>query len=131
MPIGRHSKDRKRMAVTDSGKTAITNYRVIQKFRSHTHVRVFLQTGRTHQIRVHMSHINYPIVGDQVYGGRFKLPPKINNELKELLQNFKHQALHACRLELTHPISNKTMEWKAPLPDDMQQLLSALIADSR
>jgi len=131
MPIGRHSRDRKRMAVTDSGKAAVTNYRIIQKFRFHTYVKVFLQTGRTHQIRVHMAHINYPIVGDQIYGGRLKLPPKISSELMHILQNFKRQALHACRLELVHPITNKTMEWQAPLPNDMQQLLQALVADLR
>lgn len=128
-PIGRHHKDRKRMAITDSGKTAITSYRVIKKFRAHTHIKVILETGRTHQIRVHMAHINYPIVGDPVYGGRLKLPAGISEELKQCLQNFKHQALHAKRLGLAHPITEKTMEWEAPLPDDMQKLLSALQKD--
>lgn len=128
-PIGRDPKNRKRMAVSALGKEAITTYRIVQKFRAHTHLKVFLQTGRTHQIRVHMSYINHPIVGDQVYGGRLKFPAKISEELKQCLQNFKHQALHASCLGLTHPIANKFMEWQAPLPNDMQELLSALDVD--
>lgn len=114
-PIGRHPKDRKRMAVVDSGKPAITHYRVIKRFTSHTHIKVMLETGRTHQIRVHMAYIHYPIVGDPVYGG---------NRAK--YKNFKRQALHAKYLALIHPKTGQKMEWDAPLPDDMQQLLKEL-----
>ncbi len=114
-PIGRHPKDRKRMAVVDSGKPAITHYRVIKRFTSHTHIKVMLETGRTHQIRVHMAYIHYPIVGDPVYGG---------NRAK--YKNFKRQALHAKYLALIHPRTGKQMEWEAPLPDDMRQLLKEL-----
>lgn len=128
-PIGRDPKNRKRMAINSAGKEAITTYRIIQKFRAHTHIKVNLQTGRTHQIRVHMASINHPLVGDQVYGGRLKIPAKISAELKQCLQNFKHQALHASCLGLIHPITNKFMEWKAPLPYDMQELLNALNID--
>lgn len=128
-PIGRHPKDRKRMTVIDSGKEATTTYRIIQRFRAHTHIKVILETGRTHQIRVHMAHINYPIVGDPVYGGRLKFPKGINENLKLCLQNFKRQALHARRLILNHPINRKIMECEAPLPADMQQLLNAIKKD--
>lgn len=128
-PIGRHPRDRKRMAVITGGKPAITHYRVIKRFRAHTHIKVILETGRTHQIRVHMAYIHYPIVGDQVYGGRQKVPAGINEELKQHLQNFKRQALHAKRLGLIHPVTGKKMEWQVPLPKDMQQLLKMLNKD--
>jgi 23S rRNA pseudouridine1911/1915/1917 synthase len=125
-PIGRHPRDRKRMTVIASGKQAITHYRVIKRFLAHTHIKVTLETGRTHQIRVHMAYIHYPIVGDPVYGVRLKLPAGISDELREALQNFKRQALHSRRLGLIHPVTNKPMEWQTPLPDDMQQLLKLL-----
>jgi len=128
-PIGRHPRNRKRMAVITSGKSAITHYRVIKRFRAHTHIKVILETGRTHQIRVHMAYIHYPIVGDQIYGGRQKVPTGINEELKQHLQNFKRQALHAKRLGLTHPVTGKQIEWQVPLPKDMQQLLKMLKED--
>jgi 23S rRNA pseudouridine1911/1915/1917 synthase len=114
-PIGRHPKDRKRMAVVVFGKPAITHYRVIKRFKAHTHIKVMLETGRTHQIRVHMAHIHYPIVGDPVYGGN-----------KARYKNFKRQALHAKCLGLIHPRTGKQMEWHAPLPNDMQWLLEEL-----
>ncbi len=130
-PIGRHPRDRKRMAVITSGKgkPAITHYRVIKRFRAHTHIKVILETGRTHQIRVHMAYIHYPIVGDQIYGGKQKLPKGINEELKQYLQNFKRQALHAKRLGLIHPTTGKQIDWQTPLPHDMQQLLKLLKKD--
>ncbi len=112
-PIGRHPKDRKRQAVTHSGKLAITHYRVVERFRGHTHVRCKLETGRTHQIRVHMAHQRYPLVGDPVYGGRFKLPPGASDPLKELLRQFPRQALHARRLAFIHPITGKEVEFRA------------------
>ena len=97
-PIGRHPVHRKRMAVVHNGKTAITHYRIEQRFRAHSLLRVKLETGRTHQIRVHMAHINHPIVGDPVYGGRLKLPKGCTDELVETLRSFKRQALHATLL---------------------------------
>ena len=129
-PMGRHPKLRVRMAVVNDGKPAITHFRLIERFREHTHVRVMLETGRTHQIRVHMAHIRHPVVGDPVYGGRFKLPPKATPELIEELRSFKRQALHAAELTLEHPITHEQMTWKAPLPQDMQHLLLCLKCDT-
>ena len=125
-PIGRHPVDRKRMAVVRNGKPAVTHYRVLQKFAAHTHIRVKLETGRTHQIRVHMSYINYPLVGDPVYGGRRKVPAGATPELLSVLKGFHRQALHAVRLELEHPLTGEPMQWQSALPDDMQQLLEVL-----
>jgi len=130
-PMGRHPVNRKNMAVLVSGgKHAVTHYRVEQRFRAHTHIRVQLETGRTHQIRVHMAHIRYPLVGDQVYGGRLKLPPQCSDELTTMLRTFKRQALHAARLGFLHPLSNEPVEWSADLPGDMQSLLCALSDDN-
>ncbi len=128
-PIARHPVDRKRMAVVESGKHAVTHYRVMQRFRLHTHIRVDLETGRTHQIRVHMAQIRYPLVGDQVYGQRLRLPPDCSDALADMLCNFKRQALHAARLGLEHPSSGEMMEWEAALPEDMQQLVALLQED--
>ncbi len=130
-PMGRHPKNRQKMAVFPMGKEAVTHYRVLQKFRGHTHIRVKLETGRTHQIRVHMSHINYPLVGDPVYGGRFRLPKGITPELQEGLRGFKRQALHAKKLELFHPTTGELMSWEVDLPEDMQGLLATLKTDAR
>ncbi|WP_111658178.1 23S rRNA pseudouridine(1911/1915/1917) synthase RluD [Isoalcanivorax indicus] len=128
-PIGRHPQDRKRQAVIDTGKHAVTHYRVIQRFRGNTHVRVQLETGRTHQIRVHMAHIRYPLVGDSAYGGRLKLPAGASPALREALQGFRRQALHARKLGLVHPTSGEYMEFESPLPDDFTALLAHLHAD--
>jgi 23S rRNA pseudouridine1911/1915/1917 synthase len=125
-PIGRHPVDRKRMAVVRNGKSAITHYRVIQKYQWHTHIRVRLETGRTHQIRVHMAHIKYPLVGDPVYGGRRRIPAGAPGELVDLLGSFPRQALHATQLELRHPVSNESMQWQSELPPDMRQLIDEL-----
>ena len=125
-PIGRHPVDRKRNAVRRDGKEAVTHYRLEQRFKRHTLIRVKLETGRTHQIRVHMSHINYPLVGDQVYGGRFQMPADCSPELAEALRNFKRQALHAAKLGLEHPETGEYCEWEQPLPADMQHLLKVL-----
>lgn len=130
-PIGRHPVDRKRMAVVPSGKPAVTHYRVVERFRTHTHVRVKLETGRTHQIRVHMAHIRYPLVGDPVYGGRLKLPPSASPELADTLRGFKRQALHAARLGFAHPATGEHVEWQAPLPEDMARLLELLREDAQ
>ncbi len=128
-PIGRHPVDRKRNAVREDGKPAVTHYRLERRFKRHTLIRVKLETGRTHQIRVHMAHINYPLVGDQVYGGRFQLPAGCSEKLAQALRDFKRQALHAAKLGLEHPVSGEYCEWEQPLPADMQQLLSVLAED--
>lgn len=130
-PIGRDPRDRKRMAVRFDGKPSVTHYRVIQRFGHHTHVRVQLETGRTHQIRVHLTHMHYPIIGDPVYGGRLQLPRAASDLLKATLRGFKRQALHAAKLGLEHPITGEVMEWEAPLPDDMQQLIRVLASEDR
>lgn len=129
-PIGRHMRDRVRMCVRDDGKPALTHYRVITRFREHTHVQIKLESGRTHQIRVHMQFIRHPVVGDPVYGGRQRIPSQADDELIARLRAFNRQALHAFRLSLDHPASGKQLSWKAPLPDDMVQLLEALLRDS-
>ena len=125
-PIGRDPKDRVKQAVTNSGKEAITHYRVIDRFKSHTHVKAILETGRTHQIRVHLSHVGHSLVGDPMYGGRVRFPKKASEELKDALLNFKRQALHSKKLSLIHPVSGESMSWKAPLPGDMVRLLDVL-----
>ena len=130
-PIGRHPIHRTRMAVVESGKPALTHYRVTQKFRAHTHLTLKLETGRTHQIRVHMAHIKHPLVGDPVYGGRLKLPPQCSEPLTTTLRQFRRQALHAARLGLEHPVSAEALEWEVPIPADMQQLLNHLAQDSQ
>ena len=129
-PIGRSSANRQRMAVIDGGKPAITHYRVLERFRSHTHVRVKLETGRTHQIRVHMTHVGYPLVGDPLYAGRFRIPPAASPTLVQTLREFPRQALHARFLELEHPETGKRMKWESPLPEDLVWLLSLLRQDN-
>lgn len=130
-PLGRHSRNRQMMAVVGVGKEAITHYRVLDKFRAHTHIRLKLETGRTHQIRVHMAYINYPLIGDQMYGGRFRLPKGISPDLQKNLRDLKRQALHAKRLELFHPDSGELMSWEVDLPEDLQQLLVNLKDDAQ
>jgi 23S rRNA pseudouridine1911/1915/1917 synthase len=129
-PIGRHPVDRKRMAVVAGGRVAITHYRVIERYRAHTLVRVRLETGRTHQIRVHMAHVHWPVVGDPVYGGRLRLPRGAGDPLKNALRDFRRQALHAQRLELVHPANGELMAWEAPLPADMEILIELLRDDA-
>ena len=125
-PIGRDPKDRVKQAVSSNGKDATTHYRVIDRFKSHTHVKAILETGRTHQIRVHLSHIGYPLLGDPMYGGRVRFPKKASEILKESLLGFKRQALHSKKLTLNHPSTGEPISWKAPLPDDMVELLAIL-----
>lgn len=125
-PLARHPRDRKRYCVKEGGKQAITHYRIQQRFRHHSHLDVFLETGRTHQIRVHMSHIGHALVGDKVYGGRQKLPKQCHEDLKCILRAFPRQALHAMELTLQHPVNQQTLTWHQDLPEDMQSLLIAL-----
>ncbi len=119
-PIGRHPTQRVRMAVVENGKPAITHYRIIERYRNHTHISVKLETGRTHQIRVHMAYKRYPLLGDPVYGGRL-----------HRFQNFNRQALHAASLGFDHPNSGEFMQWTATLPDDMLKLLEELKQDKQ
>lgn len=127
-PMGRHPRDRVKMAVVASGKPAITHFRIVQRFETYTHLRVQLETGRTHQIRVHMAHIGHPLLGDTLYGARLRLPKHADEELKTVLQDFRRQALHAAQLGLIHPVTGEYLQWQAPLSDDMQVLLNALKA---
>ena len=128
-PIGRHPVNRLRMAVHARGKPAITHYRILERYRAHTYLKVNLETGRTHQIRVHMAYIHHPLLGDPVYGGRLRLPAGATQALQDGLRQFRRQALHAARLELQHPASGEQKLWEAPLPEDMQQMLELLQED--
>lgn len=128
-PIGRHPTQRIKMTVVknpDNGKEAITHYCIKERLHGYTCVQVNLETGRTHQIRVHMAYINYPVVGDPVYAGRLKLPADCREELKQYLLDFKRQALHARKLGLEHPKTGEWMEWEVEVPEDMQQLKTLL-----
>lgn len=128
-PIGRHRTQRTRMAVRSDGREAVTHYRVIQRFRAHTLVRAELETGRTHQIRVHLAHIGYPLVGDPLYGGRRRLTAGSTPELVAALSSFRRQALHASRLALSHPQTGREMQWEVPVPEDFARLLEELQRD--
>lgn len=125
-PIGRHPTQRTKMAVHHHGKPAVTHYRVLERFTAHTLLKVKLETGRTHQIRVHMAHMHYPLVGDKVYAGRARIPAGVSDELKQAVREFPRQALHAQRLSLEHPGNAEWMVWEVDAPDDMQKLLEAL-----
>ncbi len=127
-PIDRHPRERLKMAVREGGREAITHYRVRERFKAHTLLEVRLETGRTHQIRVHLAHARHPIIGDPLYGGGLRLPKGASPELSEALRGFRRQALHAERLEFPHPVSGKAVVAEAPLPADMVALLAALRA---
>jgi 23S rRNA pseudouridine1911/1915/1917 synthase len=131
-PIGRHATDRIRQAVVKEGqgREAITHYRVRERFRAHTLVECRLETGRTHQIRVHMAYAKHPLVGDPLYGGSFKLPKAATPALVEALRTFKRQALHAEKLEFVHPVSGQPMTFQSPVPADMQALVAVLREDT-
>ena len=130
-PIGRHRGDRLRMAIRVSGRPAVTHYRILERFRAHTYLSVKLETGRTHQIRLHLAHIKYPIVGDPVYGGRFGLPRGATAGLIDTLRAFRRQALHAATLGFDHPRSGKRLTLQTPVPPDFEHLLAALREDAR
>ncbi len=125
-PIGRHPHERTKMAVNERGKTACTHYKIIEKFKRHTWVEAKLDTGRTHQIRVHFSSINYPIVGDTVYAPRIQRVANVPEELNKCLSQFPRQALHAFKLSFQHPVSSESMSWRVDMPEDMQTLLKKL-----
>jgi 23S rRNA pseudouridine1911/1915/1917 synthase len=129
-PIGRHRSQRTKMAVRSDGRPSVTHYRLMKRFRAHTLLHVELESGRTHQIRVHLAHIGYPVVGDPVYGGRRRLSAGASPALIAELESFKRQALHAARLKFAHPVTGKEVEWEAPLPADMAHLVAVLEADA-
>jgi 23S rRNA pseudouridine1911/1915/1917 synthase len=129
-PIGRHRSQRIKMAVRSDGRPSVTHYRLMKRFRAHTLLHVQLESGRTHQIRVHLAHIGYPVVGDPVYGGRRRFPAGASPALIAELEGFKRQALHAARLKLAHPVTGEEVEWEAPLPADMAHLVAVLEADA-
>ena len=130
-PIGRHRTDRVRMAVTQSGRPAVTHFRVRERFRAHTAIDCLLETGRTHQIRVHMAHVNFPIIGDPLYGGQVKFPPRASAAVRETLRAFRRQALHAETLVFRHPVSAQEICISAPVPADLTDLLAQLRADQQ
>jgi len=129
--IGRHPTKRTLMAVTISGKNAVTHYRIKKKYRAHTHLRLKLETGRTHQIRVHMANIKHPLVGDIQYGGRARLAKHSSESFIAVLRGFKRQALHAIQLTLVHPVTHESMTWQSPLPEDFVYLISQLDEDAK
>ena len=130
-PIGRHRSARTKMAVRADGRDAVTHLRIMQRFRAHTQVLAQLETGRTHQIRVHLAHIGHPVIGDPVYGARRRYPPGASDALRATLDGFHRQALHAAELALQHPFTGEPLSWTAPIPADMQGLIAALAADQR
>lgn len=130
-PIGRHPTKRTHMAVVPSGKPAVTHYRVMERLRAHTLLRLRLESGRTHQIRVHMAHIRHPLVGDLTYGGRPRPPKQASASFLETLRGFSRQALHAAQLSLHHPITGDWMTFEAPRPADLVTLLDALRDDQQ
>jgi len=125
-PIGRHPTRRTQMSIVASGRAAITHYRILKRFSAYTHLRVILETGRTHQIRVHFQSINYPLVGDKIYFKRPKIAAGLSKEARKIIANFPRQALHASQLSLEHPITGEPYTWRSELPQDIRQLLAAL-----
>ncbi len=129
-PIGRHPVDRTRMTVRADGRPAVTHYTVRERYRAHTFVDIRLETGRTHQIRVHFAARRHPLLGDPVYGGRLALPAGAGEALVEAVRGFRRQALHASRLELAHPVSGESLCFESGLPDDFETLIALLRQDA-
>ena len=125
-PIGRDPRDRVKQSVLRNGKESITHYRVMDRFLNHTHVKAILETGRTHQIRVHLAYVGHPLIGDPLYGGRVRFPKNARPELKDALRSFDRQALHSKKLTLKHPRTGILMTWKVELPNDMKELINCL-----
>jgi len=130
LAIGRHRVDRKRMCIRDDGKPAVTHYTVLERFAAHTYIRVKLETGRTHQIRVHFAHRRHALTGDPVYGGRLALPKGASDQLITALRQFRRQALHATKLGFVHPDSNEELSFEVSPPDDFEGLLATLREDA-
>jgi 23S rRNA pseudouridine1911/1915/1917 synthase len=130
-PIERDPNDRTRMAIRQGGRESVTHYRVLERFKSHTRLRLKLETGRTHQIRIHMASEKHALVGDPVYGGRLAIPAGTTPALEAMLRGFNRQALHARRLGLVHPATGEVMDWQVPPPADMQALIAALRVDTQ
>lgn len=128
-PIERDPRDRTKMAIRQGGRESVTHYRVLERFKSHTRLRLKLETGRTHQIRIHMASEKHPLVGDPVYGGRLAIPAGTSAGLEQMLRGFNRQALHARRLGLIHPVSGERMDWQVAPPEDMQRLVASLRED--
>ncbi len=124
--IGRSGNDRLRMSVTPGGKEAITHYHILERYLGLTLIECQLETGRTHQIRVHMAHIRHPLVGDSLYGGRNRIPKGLDADTRDAILNFPRQALHARELEFIHPQTKKAMRFETELPEDMQNLIDQL-----
>lgn len=130
-PIGRHATKRTLMAVNQMGKPAVTHYRVAEHFREHTRIRLRLETGRTHQIRVHMAYLQHPLLGDSAYGGRARIPKGATQELTDMIRGFDRQALHAVMLKFAHPVTGEELEFHAPVPEDMIIMADALREDAK
>jgi len=128
-PIGRHPRQRTKMAVVEAGKEAVTHYRVLKRFRAHSHIQARLESGRTHQIRVHMAHLGFPLAGDRTYGGRLRLPQRAAPDLAHALKELRRQALHATRLSFTHPATRQPVHYTSELPPDIEALLGQLEKD--
>ncbi len=130
-PIGRHRTHRTKMAVVKNGRPSTTHYRIIKKYKHHTQLQVYLETGRTHQIRVHLTWLHYPIIGDPVYGGKKQLVKGMDPNLANYITAFPRQALHARAIQLHHPLSKEIMAWQAPIPEDMAELINTLETDAK
>ena len=130
LPIGRHPQQRTRQAVRDDGREALTRVRILERLRAHSYIEARLATGRTHQIRVHMAAIGYPLVGDRRYGARGRVPSGATAETMAAISEFRRQALHAWQLGFEHPVSGEWLEFSTPAPDDMRQLLELLRTDA-
>ena len=126
-PIGRHPKNRQKQAIIDSGREAISHYKVIESFGSYSHVEVSLETGRTHQIRVHMNHLGFPLIGDPLYGRRRRFAKNTHQKLREIIESFPRQALHAAQLSFIDPATSKEVTFQSKLPSDLVELRENLL----
>ena len=126
-PIGRHPKNRQKQAIIDSGREAISHYKVIESFGSYSHVEVSLETGRTHQIRVHMNHLGFPLIGDPLYGRRRRFAKNTHQKLREIIESFPRQALHAAQLSFIDPATTKEVSFQSKLPSDLVELRENLL----
>ena len=126
-PIGRHPKNRQKQAIIDSGREAISHYKVIESFGSYSHLEVSLETGRTHQIRVHMNHLGFPLIGDPLYGRRRRFAKNTHQKLREIIESFPRQALHAAQLSFIDPATTKEVSFQSKLPSDLIELRENLL----